>query len=201
MLRQGVRGDGFTVRRRLCIAATAFLALAAFSPPALADKIDDAQAAFADYDDEKALKLLGEALGEAQAAPRRLALAYFNRGEVYVSKGAYDLALGDFTAALALPQDDSERALTLISRAETYNRRNRSAEALKDYDASLALAPEQLGARTARGQLEQKMGLKDAALADFEAELKLHPTYYRALVGRAVLLDLPLPADPTRGRR
>ena len=187
--------------KRLGVAATAFLVLAVLGPPALADKIDDAQAAFAEFDDEKAIKLLGEALSESQAAPRRQALAYFNRGEVYVSKGAYDLALGDFTAALALPQDDGERALTLISRAETYNRRNRNEEALKDYDASLLLAPEQLGARTARGQLKQKMGLKDAALADFEAELKLHPTYYRALVGRSVLLGLPLPPDPTRGRR
>ncbi len=98
-------------------------------------------------------------------------------------------------------QDDSERALTLISRAEAYNRRNRSAEALKDYDASLTLAPDQLGVRTARGQLRDRMGDKQAALADFEAELKLHPTYYRALVGRAQILNLPLPPDPTRGRR
>lgn len=189
------------MRRRLGIAATAFLALALLGPPALADKIDDAQAAFADFDDQKALKLLGEALTESQGDPRRLALAYFNRGEVYSSRGDYDLALTDFTAALALPQDDGERALTLISRAETYNRRNRNDEALKDYDASLLLAPDQLGARTARGQLQQKIGNKDAALADFDAELKRHPTYYRALVGRAVLLDLPLPPDPTKGRR
>ena len=187
--------------RRLGIAAAAFLALALTGPPALADKIDDAQAAFAEYDDATALKLLGEAAAEYAGDPRKLALVHFNRGEVYASKGSYDEALTDFTSALALPQDDSERALTLISRAEAYNRRNRSAEALKDYDASLILAPDQLGVRTARGQLRDRMGDKQAALADFEAELKLHPTYYRALVGRAQILNLPLPPDPTRGRR
>jgi tetratricopeptide (TPR) repeat protein len=194
-------GNEWTVRRRLGIAATAFLALALSGPPALADKIDDAQAAFADFDDATALKLLDEAAVEYAADKHKLAVVYFNRGEVYASKGSYDQAVADFTAALDLPQDPNERAVTLISRAEAYNRRNRSAEALKDYDASLELAPDQLGVRTARGQLKDKMGDKQAALADYEAELKLHPTYYRALVGRAVILDLPLPPDPTRGRR
>lgn len=189
------------MKRRLGVLA-AFLTLTlALGPPAFADKIDDAQAAFADFDDATALKLLDQVIGEGAAEPHRLALAYFNRGEVYAAKGATDQALSDFTSALALPQDDGERALTLISRAEAYNRKNLSDQALQDYSASLALAPDQLGVRTARGQLQQKVGNKDAALADFEAELKLHPTYYRALVGRALILDLPLPPDPTKGRR
>ena len=189
------------MRRRFGIAAAALFALTLFGPPARADKIDDAQAAFADFDDAGAIKLLDQVIAEGGADKRRLALAYFNRGEVYAAKGGSDQALSDFTAALALPQDDNERALTLLSRAEALNKRNRSQEALQDYDASLALAPDQLGVHTARAGVYQKLGDKDAALADFETELKLHPKYYRALVGRAVMLDLPLPPDPTKGRR
>jgi tetratricopeptide (TPR) repeat protein len=181
------------------MAAALMLALA--GGPALADKLDDAQAAFAEYDDVKALKLLDEILAENGPDKHLMALAYFNRGEVWASKGDSDKAVADFTAALALPQDDAEKAQTLISRAEQYNRRNRPEDALKDYAASLAIAPDQLGVRTARGQLYQRLGNNEAALADFEAELKAHPKYYRALVGKAVILGQPLPPDPTKGRR
>lgn len=179
----------------------AFLGLCLLSSPALADKIDDAQAAFAEYDDVTALKLLDEVLAEPGADPHVRALALFNRGEVLASKGDYDKAIADFSGALDLQQDPGERAQTLVSRAEAYNRRNRSEEALKDYAASLAIAPDQLGVHTARGQLYQKIGDNDAALADFEAELKLNPKYYRALVGKALILGQPLPPDPTKGRR
>ncbi len=175
-------------------------ALLGFGAPAHADKIDDAQAAFGDFREEEALKLLNEVVAESADNPQLMATALFNRGEVQAWLRKTDNAIADFTAALAIQKDPGERALTLVARAEAYGRKNMSAEAIADYDASLKLAPGQTGVLTARGNLHQKIGNTPAALADFEAELKLRPTYNKALAGRALILNLPLPPDPGAGR-
>jgi hypothetical protein len=51
-----------------------------------------------------------------------------------------------------------------------------------------------VGVLTARGQAHLRMRDRDAALADFEAELKVNPTYPKALRGKAQLMGQP---DPT----
>ena len=168
---------------------------------ALANKLDDAQSAFADMRDVEALALFGEVLADRASSPETLAAARFGRGELYALANQPDDAIADFTAALALPQAPAERAITYVSRAESLVRRNRIEEAILDYSQSYALQPNQAGVLTARGNLYSRLGKKEEALADFDAELKRRPTYYRALTGRAVVLNLPLPPNPEAGRR
>jgi tetratricopeptide (TPR) repeat protein len=184
---------------RLVLALLAVLCLAPVA--ARADKLQDAEAAFAEYDEDTALRLYSEVLAEAGSDARLKAAALFGRGEVYAGIGKSEPALADFDAALELQKDPAQRAAILVSRAESYSRVGKTDLALADYAESLKLAPGQLGVHTARGQLLQRMGRKDEALAEFEAELKRRPTNYRALVGRAVILGLPLPPNPEEGRR
>lgn len=180
-------------------AALAALGLFA-AGPALADKLEDATAAFAEQQDSAALKLLNEAIVESRDRPATLSLAYFQRGEVLASGGKYQRALDDFNTALHLPQSEEQRALVLVARAETYGSMGRYPEACEDYGRSLALQPDQIGVFSARGELHLNRGNMSAALADYEAELAIHPKFYRALSGRAVILGLPMPPDPTKGR-
>lgn len=184
---------------RLIFTVAAVLALAPVA--AHADKLQDAELAFAEFDEDKALRLYSEALAEAGSDDRLKAAALFGRGEVHAGFGRSAPALADFDAALGLQKDPALRAAILVSRAETYSRTGKQELALADYAESLKLLPGQLGVHTARGQMLQRMGRKDEALAEFEAELKRRPNNYRALVGRATILGLPLPPSPVEGRR
>jgi tetratricopeptide (TPR) repeat protein len=184
---------------RLVLALLAVLSLAPAA--ARADKLQDAEAAFADYDEDTALRLYSEVLAGAGADVALRAAALFGRGEVYAAVGRSEPALEDFTAALSLQKDPAQRAAILVSRAENYSRIGKPELALADYAESLSLAPEQLGVHNARAQILQRLGRKDEALAEYEAELKRRPSNYRALVGRATILGLPLPPNPEEGRR
>lgn len=178
----------------------AIFGLALVASPALADKVEDAEAAAAVYDDVTALRLFAEALAEPGLKPSVKAAALHGRGDVYVSTQRFTEAVADFTAALEVVEDPAQRAGILVSRAESYDALQKYAEALKDYDASLALAPKQIGVHTARANVYQRLGDTKSALAAFDAELQLHPGFYRALSARAVILNLPLPRNPTEGR-
>ncbi len=183
------------------LALAAVLALGAGD--AWAAKIDQAEDAAAMFDDATALRLFQEVLDESPNDPRLRAAAYLGRGEIHVSNRDTDLAIADFSAALALPQDPAQRAVALVARAEAYGRKGQAglAQALADYNESLAIAPGQTGVLTARGGLRQRMGDKDGALVDYDAELKLRPRFYRALVGKAQILGTELPPNPEDGRR
>ncbi len=166
-----------------------------------ADKLIAADSAYAEYEVDTALRLYNEVLGEAGADAKTKASALFGRAEVYAGSNRFPLAIEDYTAALAVQPDPAQRATILFSRAEGYARTNQVELALADYAESLRLAPDQLGVHTVRGNLLQRLGRKDEALVEFEAELARRPNNYRARVGRAVILGLPLPPDPEEGRR
>lgn len=166
--------------------------------PAWAGKAGEAEAAFAAGMDEDAVRLFTEAVAEAAGDPGAQAVAYFGRGEAQVRLRRPDAAVADFTAALALPQDDASRANTLWSRGEVYSRRRMNDAALADYGESLRLVPGAIGVHLSRAGLLARMGRKDEALADYDAALRINPKSARALVDRAVLLDLPIPKTGMR---
>lgn len=167
--------------------------------PALANKSAEAQAAFAVGRDNDAIRLYGEAVAESASDPSAQAVAYFGRGEVQSINRRYDAAIADFSAALALPQDDASKATTYFSRAEAYSRKQMNDQAIADYGESLRLAPGVVGVHFARGTLYRRLDRKTEALADFDAELKINPTSYRALTTRADMLGLPMPKTGARG--
>jgi tetratricopeptide (TPR) repeat protein len=189
------------MRQLTLFAAPVALAALALScaTPALANKSADAQAAFAIGRDNEAINLYGEAIADSNGDPSAQAIAFFGRGEVLAMNRRTDEAIADFTSALALPQDDASRATTLFSRAEAYSRRQMNDLAIADYSESLRLAPGVVGVHYARGTLYRRMDRKAEALADFDAELKINPTSYRALTTRADMLGLPMPKTGARG--
>ena len=103
-------------------------------------------------------------------------------------------ALADYGEALSLSPDPAFKALVLSSRADLYALERRYPEAIADYTQALTFKPDLVGVLTARGQVHQRLRENDAALADFEAELKADPTYPKALRAKARLLGQP---DPT----
>jgi tetratricopeptide (TPR) repeat protein len=175
------------------VAAAALAAAPALGTRAWASKASDAEAAFAANQDDDAVRLFSEAIAESANDPSAQAVAYFGRGEVQAINRRYDLAVADFTAALALHADDASRANTLVSRAEVYGRQRKYDEALADYAESLRLAPGAIGVHYARGALLRRLNRIPEAVSDFDAELKINPTSYRTTSARAEALGLPIP--------
>jgi hypothetical protein len=109
--------------------------------------------------------------------------ALYRRGQVYASKGAYNLAINDFTASLRLNPKS----------AEAYNNRcwvrtitGDLQGALNDCNEALQLHPNFVDALDSRGLLNLKSGQVKNAIADFDAALKINPRLTSSLYGRGL---------------
>ena len=109
--------------------------------------------------------------------------ALYRRGQVYASKGAYELAIGDFNESLRLNPKDVEAfnnrcwARTVIGDLQA---------ALKDCNEALRLRPNFVDALDSRGLVNLKSGQTKNAIADFDAALKINPRLTSSLYGRGV---------------
>jgi lipoprotein NlpI len=109
--------------------------------------------------------------------------ALYRRGQVYASKGAYTLAISDFTDSLRLNPKDVEAynnrcwARTVIGELQA---------ALKDCNEALRLRPSFVDALDSRGLLNLKNGQAKNAIADFDAALKINPRLTSSLYGRGL---------------
>jgi hypothetical protein len=111
------------------------------------------------------------------------AAALYRRGQVYASKGAYDLAIKDFNNSLRLNPKDVEAynnrcwARTVIGDLQA---------ALKDCNEALRLRPNFVDALDSRGLVNLKSGQTKNAIADFDAALKINPRLTSSLYGRGI---------------
>ena len=111
------------------------------------------------------------------------AAALYRRGQVYASKGAYELAIKDFNNSLRLNPKDVEAynnrcwARTVIGDLQA---------ALKDCNEALRLRPNFVDALDSRGLLNLKSGQTKNAIADFDAALKINPRLTSSLYGRGL---------------
>ncbi|MEN3347326.1 MAG: hypothetical protein V7632_961 [Bradyrhizobium sp.] len=135
------------------------------SPPALAD--------------DPTIKSLNEKLEKNPDD----AAALYRRGQVFASKGAYDLAVKDFSNSLRLNPKD----------VEAYNNRcwvraviGDLQAALKDCNEALRLRPNFVDALDSRGLMNLKSGQNKNAIADFDAALKINPRLTSSLYGRGL---------------
>jgi hypothetical protein len=109
--------------------------------------------------------------------------ALYRRGQVYASKGAYDLAIRDFDGSIRLNPKDVEAlnnrcwARTVIGDLQA---------ALKDCNEALRLRPNFVDALDSRGLLNLKSGMTKNAIADFDAALKINPRLTSSLYGRGL---------------
>ena len=111
------------------------------------------------------------------------AAALYRRGQVYASRGAYELAISDFNNSLRLNPKDVEAynnrcwARTVIGDLQA---------ALKDCNEALRLRPNFVDALDSRGLVNLKSGQTKNAIADFDAALKINPRLTSSLYGRGL---------------
>ena len=109
--------------------------------------------------------------------------ALYRRGQVYASKGAYDLAIKDFDGSIRLNPKDVEAlnnrcwARTVIGDLQA---------ALRDCNEALRLRPNFVDALDSRGLVNLKSGLTKNAIIDFDAALKINPRLTSSLYGRGI---------------
>jgi Flp pilus assembly protein TadD len=109
--------------------------------------------------------------------------ALYRRGQVYASKGAYDLAIKDFDGSIRLNPKDVE-ALNYRCWARTVTGDLKAA--LKDCNEALRLRPNFVDALDSRGLVNLKSGMTKNAVADFDAALKINPRLTSSLYGRGL---------------
>jgi lipoprotein NlpI len=107
----------------------------------------------------------------------------YRRGQVYASKGAYNLAINDFSDSLRINSKDVEAynnrcwARTVIGDLQA---------ALKDCNEALRLRPNFIDALDSRGLLNLKSGQTKNAISDFDAALRINPRLTSSLYGRGL---------------
>ncbi len=111
------------------------------------------------------------------------AAALYRRGQVYASKGAYDLAIKDFNNSLRLNPKDVE---AYNNRCWTRTVIGDLQAALKDCNEALRLRPNFVDALDSRGLLNLKSGQNKNAIADFDAALRINPRLTSSLYGRGL---------------
>lgn len=109
--------------------------------------------------------------------------ALYRRGQVYASKGAYNLAIKDFDDTLRLNPKDVE---ALNNRCWTRTVVGDLKPALEDCNEALRLRPDFVDALDSRGLLNLKTGMNKNAIVDFDAALRINPRLTSSLYGRGL---------------
>ena len=109
--------------------------------------------------------------------------ALYRRGQVYASKGAYNLAIKDFDDTLRINSKDVE---ALNNRCWTRTVVGDLQAALKDCNEALRLRPNFVDALDSRGLVNLKSGAVKNAIADFDAALRINPRLTSSLYGRGL---------------
>jgi hypothetical protein len=109
--------------------------------------------------------------------------ALYRRGQVYASKGAYDLAIKDFDGSIRLNPKDVE---ALNNRCWVRTVIGDLQAALRDCNEALRLRPNFVDALDSRGLVNLKSGLIKNAIIDFDAALKINPRLTSSLYGRGL---------------
>ena len=152
---------------------------AAISPPPPPPRPVESNPASPSLADDPTIKSLTEKLVDNPDD----GAALYRRGQVYASKGAYDLAIRDFNNSLRLNPKDVEAynnrcwARTVIGDLQA---------ALKDCNEALRLRPNFVDALDSRGLVNLKSGQTKNAIADFDAALKINPRLTSSLYGRGL---------------
>ena len=111
------------------------------------------------------------------------AAALYRRGQVYAGRGAYSLAINDFTDSLRL---DPKNVEAYNNRCSARTITGDLQGALSDCNEALQLRPNFVDALDSRGVLNLKSGQIKNAITDFDAALKINPRLTSSLYGRGL---------------
>jgi len=107
------------------------------------------------------------------------AVSHAGDADTFLKQARAALKKGDAAAALAAANKalaaDPTSAPAFFTRGEVYAAQRKHAEAIKDFDAALALDDKFYAALNARGAERFKLGQIDESIADFSAYLKQYP--------------------------
>ncbi|MDB5310600.1 MAG: hhoB 1 [Gemmataceae bacterium] len=98
--------------------------------------------------------------------------AFKTRGDRRLSEGRFDLAISDYSAALA---GDDKLADALHMRAKAFLAKGDARTAVEDLTEALELRPGSYDFRVTRGRAYRAAGKTDEALADFSAAIRTDP--------------------------
>jgi tetratricopeptide (TPR) repeat protein len=101
-----------------------------------------------------------------------LAIIYNNRGNGYVGKGQYDLAIKDYEEAI---KNDPEYAKPYNNRGVAYQKKAEYDLAVKDFNAALQLDPDYANALANRAETYLKEADYQNAAKDFDRAIRLQP--------------------------
>jgi regulator of sirC expression with transglutaminase-like and TPR domain len=90
--------------------------------------------------------------------------AYFNRGTIFETKGAYDLAIADFTQVIQTKPQDAD---AYLNRGLAYRAKEEIDNAIADYSKAIDLNPRYANALLNRGIAYQSKGDHDRAITDY----------------------------------
>jgi tetratricopeptide (TPR) repeat protein len=121
-----------------------------------------------------------------------LATAFNNRGDAYVAKGDYDLALVDFEQSI---KNNPTYAKPFNNRAVVNLKKGEYDRALENLNQAITLDPNYAAAFANRAEAYQKKNEFDHAARDYDEALLLKPDLNAVLIGRcwirAILGELP----------
>lgn len=100
--------------------------------------------------------------------------AYLNRGIAYASKWEYDLAIADFSQAIAL---NPGFAVAYLHRGIAYFHEGEVDLAISDYNRSITLNPGDADAYYYRGRAYLRNKEYELSVADFSQAIVLNPGY------------------------
>ncbi len=101
-----------------------------------------------------------------------IAVAYYLRGNEFVSQGKYDAAIADFNEAIKL---EPKFHGAYNSRAWSLFKSGRAADALPDIEHALKLAPKNAYYMDTHAHILEALGRKEQAIAQFRKALKIQP--------------------------
>lgn len=117
--------------------------------------------------------------------PRSNVTAYLNRGVAWGDQKRLDLAISDFTTALAI---DPRYVDALLNRGMAQVAQGNLDAGLKDYDAAIAIKPDYADAFTNRGSVYLRRNEYDRALAEYDRAIALKPKQTAPRLNRALAL-------------
>jgi tetratricopeptide (TPR) repeat protein len=156
------------VDRRSLYSVVVLLALAGATPAAGQAALDDCAG---HKDPDRRIAVCTRLVHEQKETVQVRTLAYFHRANAHQSKGEYERAIADFTAALRL---DPKFRDAWSGRGFAYGDKGAIEHAIADLSEALRIAP---GAQEyeSRGFLNDQLSELDAAIADYTQAIKLEP--------------------------